>query len=113
MLSAELVMGAHVSHARERGGDNWWRQRCRQNETRCEAAHRINKPGRCRYVPSHAAKGLSERPLDYREPVGLAIALGHPAAVSAIEPDGMHLIEISHGAVFVGEVTNSRNRRNI
>src|SRR5215469_17447470 len=113
MLFAELVMGAHVSHAREGGGGNWWRQRCCENETRCEAAHRINKPGRCRYVSSHAAKGLSERPFDYREPVALSIALAHPAAVSAIEADGMHLIEISHGAIFVGEVTNRGNWRNI
>ena len=36
----------------------------------------------------------------------LAVALGNTAAAFAIKPDAMHLIEIGHRAIFLGEIAD-------
>jgi hypothetical protein len=43
----------------------------------------------------------------------LAIALGHSGAAFAIQPDGMHLVEVGHGAIPLGHVADRRDRADV
>ena len=42
-----------------------------------------------------------------------AFALGHATAARPVEADRMNLVEVGHGAVFVGEIANLGDRRDV
>jgi len=52
-------------------------------------------------------------PNAFANPVGLPIAFADTAATDAIKANSMHLVEIGHGAVAFGEITDATDRGNI
>ena len=78
-----------------------------------KAAHEIAQRGRARDIAADHAERLGQRALDHGEPVAQAFALGDAAAARAVEADRVHLVEIGHGAMRVGDVAKFRDRRDV
>src|SRR5260370_11560619 len=102
-----------MTYAGERTGRKDGRERCREDEARGAASDEIDQGGAAGDVTAHDAKRLTERSLNDGEAVHDAVALGNAAAARAVEPDGMNLIEIGHGAMAVGDVAELGDRGNV
>ena len=90
------------------------RRQCRrENEARGKGADEVAQRGGCRDIAAHDAERLAERTLDHRQAVHQAFALGNAAAARAVHADRMHFIEIGHRAVFLGDVADVVNRRDV
>src|SRR5215831_17909681 len=76
-------------------------------------AQKIDEGGRPRNIPADHAKGLAEGALDHRWAVHDPVALGDTAAAGAVEPDGVHLVEIGHRAVAIGDVAQLADRGDV
>ena len=75
-----------------------------ENKPRGVAAQKIDQRRRARDIAANHPKGLAEGALDQFRSVHDPVAFGNPAAAWAIEPDGMHLVEIGHRAIAVSDV---------
>ena len=64
-------------------------------------------------VAAHDAEALGERAVDDVDAVHDAVALGDAAAARAVQADGVHLVEIGERAVFLGEIADRRDRRDV
>src|SRR3546814_12048338 len=62
-------------------------------------------------IAAHHPESLAERALDDREAIHLPLALGAAAAVRAVEANGVHLVEVGHGAVLLGDLATLGDRR--
>ncbi len=60
-------------------------------------------------VASHHPEGLAQRTLDDVDLVGHAVALGHAAAAYAVEAHRVDLVQVGHGAVFLGQGGRAAN----
>ena len=108
--SPQRAVGLEVAHAGQRPADHRRRQRGREDEAGRDRAHRVDQRRRARDVAAHAAERLRQRPLDHGEPRHLAMRLGDAAAARTVQPDRVHLVEIGHGAVALGEIADRRDR---
>ena len=98
------LAGASRQRRRDRGGEN---------EAGGEAAHIVAQRLGSGDVAAHDAVGLGERALDHREAMAKILALGDAAAARAVHAHGMNLVQIRHGVVTLGDVTDFRNRRDV
>src|SRR3546814_2867386 len=64
-------------------------------------------------LAAHHPESLAERALDDREAIHLPLALGDAAAVRAVEANGVHLVEVGHGAVLLGDLAKLGDRRDV
>ena len=64
-------------------------------------------------VAAHAAERLGQGTLDHVEVLRHAARLGNAAAGRPVDPDGMHLVEIGHGAVAPGELDHAFDRTDV
>ncbi|PAV72687.1 hypothetical protein WR25_22134 [Diploscapter pachys] len=64
-------------------------------------------------IAAHHAERLAERALDDRQPVRDAFSLGNAAAARAVHADRMHFVEIGQRVIFVGEVADRGDRRDV
>ncbi len=64
-------------------------------------------------ITAHDAEALSERAIDNVDAVHDAVALGDAAATRAVEADRVDLIEISQRVVFLRQVTNGLDWRDM
>src|SRR3546814_3692350 len=62
-------------------------------------------------IAAHHPESLAERALDDRGAIHLPLALGDAAAVRAVEANGVHLVEVGHGAVLLGDLAKLGDRR--
>jgi hypothetical protein len=62
-------------------------------------------------IAAQAAERLGERSLDHVDAPHHALQLGHAAAARAVHADRVHLVQIGHGAILLGEVANALDRR--
>ena len=92
-------------HGRGQGG--------REDEPAGKGADKVTQRSRSRDVAAHAAERLAERAFNEGDAIGQPFALRYTAAAPAIEPHGMHLIEIGHGAVLFGHLNNLAHRADI
>src|SRR6516164_11202598 len=74
------------------------------------AAHKIDEGGRAGDIAADHPEGLAEGALDHSRAMHDAITLGNTAAPRAVEPHGVHLVEIGHGTKTVGDVAQFANR---
>ena len=102
-----------VAHRGERARHQRRRQRRREDETRRVAAQEIDQRGRAGDIAAHHAERLRQRALDHRRALGHAVALGDAAAARPVEADRVHLVEIGHRAVAVGDVAQFADRRDV
>src|SRR5688500_2315460 len=80
-LSARLL---EMADARERSGDQDWRQRGGEDEARRIASDAVDDVSVGRDIAAHHAEGLAQRALDDRHPIGDSVALRNTAAARAI-----------------------------
>ena len=64
-------------------------------------------------IAAEAAERLGERAFQHVDAVHDAVALGDAAAARAVHADRMDLVDIGHGAVFLGEIADLRERRDV
>ena len=107
---------AQAAHRRQRPADHGRRQRGGEDEPGRVAAHRVDQGGRAGDIAAHAAEGLGERGLDRRRTSAMTPSRSAtPAAVRAVHPDRMHLVQIGQRAVAPGQRADrrrsGRNRR--
>src|SRR5215469_14948685 len=102
-----------VPNAGERTGGECGRQRGRKDEPRRVAAQKIDERSRACDIAANHAKRLAERALDYRRAVHDPVALSDAAAPRAVEPDGMHLVEIGHRAKALSDVAQFADRSDV
>ena len=76
---------------------------------RNEVAHRR----RAGDIAAHHTERLGQGALDHGEAVHQPLPLGDAAAARTVEPDGVDLVEIGHGAMLVGDVADLLDRRDI
>ena len=87
------------------------RQRGGEDEARGGAAQRIDQRGRAGDIAAHGAEGLAERALDDGQAVASTPSRSAmPPPRGAVEPDGMDLVEIGHGAVALGQIADRGDR---
>ena len=96
-----------------RGGRDGRRQGGGEDEARRIGADRIDDRGRARDIAAKRAEGLGQRALDDVDPVGEAVAFGDAAAARAIHADRMDLVDIGHGVVFLGQIGDFGDRRDV
>ena len=96
-----------------RAGGQCRRQRRGEDEAGGKRPHEIDQVLRPGDVAAHHAEGLAQRALDHGQPVHQPLALGNAAAARAVHADRMHLVEIGHRAVLVGDVADFADRRDI
>ena len=87
--------------------------RRREDEAGGKRADEVAKRGRCGDIAAHHAEGLAERSLDDGQAIHQTFALGDAAATRTVHADGVHLVEIGHGAILVGEIADFLDRRDI
>ena len=115
LLMAGTLEGAdlQVLDRGDRTGGQRRRQRRGEDEARGKRADEIAERGRRGDIAAHDAERLAERAFDDRQAVHQAFALGNAAAARTVHADGMHLVEIGHRAVLVGEIADFLDRRDI
>jgi hypothetical protein len=64
-------------------------------------------------VAVEGAERLGEGALDHIDAVHDGVTLGDAAAARTVDADGMYLVEIGHSAVFLGEIGNLTDRRDV
>ena len=64
-------------------------------------------------VAADDAVGLAERALDQGDAVHQAALLGDAAAARAVEADGVHLVEVGHRAVLLGDLEDLGDRGDV
>src|ERR1700730_15838604 len=77
------------------------------------AAQEIDERRRARDIATDRAKGLAEGTLNDGRAVHDAVALGNAAATRTVEPDRVHLVEISHRPETLGDVAQFADRRDV
>jgi hypothetical protein len=102
-----------VANGGERAGGERRRQRRREDKAGSERADEVAERRRSGDVAAHDAEGLAERAFDDRQPVHQPLALGDAAAARAVHADRVHFVQIGHCAVFVGEVAEFPDRRDV
>ena len=102
-----------MADARQRAGRNGGRQRGREDEARGEGADRIADVATARNVAAHHAETLGQRAINDVDPGGLTFACGDPAAPRTVHSDGVNLVDVGQRSVFLGEVANSLDRRDM
>ena len=85
-------------HRRGQGGG--------EDEAGRVGAHRVHHRPRAGDVAADHAERLAQRALDHIDPVHDPVALGDAGAARAIHADRVHLVEIGHGAVALGEIAD-------
>src|SRR6202011_6204198 len=64
-------------------------------------------------IAAERAKGLAEGTLNDGRAVHDAVALGNATAARTVEPDRMHLVEISHRPETLGDVAQFADGRDV
>ena len=64
-------------------------------------------------VAAHHPERLAQRALDDGDAAGDAVALGNAAAARAVHADRVDLVEIGERFIFVGEVADFGDRRDV
>ena len=95
-----------------RGADRR-RQRGGEDEARRVGAHRVDQLGRAGDVAAEAAERLGQGTLDDINPMRRIVALGDAAAARAVHADRVHFVDIGHRVVFVGEIADRVDRRDV
>ena len=115
ILMADALEGAclEVSDGSDRAGGQRRRQRRREDEAGGERADEVAERRRGCDITAHHAEGLAERTFDDGEPVHQPFALCNAAATRAVHAHRMHLVEIGHRAVAVGQIADLLDRRDI
>src|ERR1700688_2364739 len=80
------------------------RQRRGENETRRMASEEIDECRRCSHITANDPHCLCQRALYCGDAVHQALAFGDSATPRSVQADGVHLVEIRHGAVALGHV---------
>ena len=89
------------------------RQRRGEDEAWRIGTHRIDQRARAGDVAAKATERLGERAFDHVDTARDAVALADAAAARAVHADSMHLVDISHGAVALGEIADAVHRRDV
>ncbi len=89
------------------------RQRRRENEARSVGAHGIDHRRSAGDIAAKRTECLGQRALDDVDPVHHPVALRDAAAARSVHAHRMHLVEIGHGAVAVGQIGNLLDRRDV
>ncbi len=76
-------------------------------------AHRVDHRAAGGDIAAERAEGLGQRPLDHVDAVHDAVAFGDAAAARPIHADRVHLVEVGHGAVCLGEVGDLPDRGDV
>ena len=98
-----MVAAAAIAGGRRRG----------ENEAGRIGTHRVDHRAWAGDIAAQCPKGLGQRSLNDVDPIGQAIAVANPAAARTVHTNSVYLIDIGHGAVFVGEVGNRLDRCNV
>ena len=99
-------VGAQMPHAGQcRAGDRR-RQRRGEDQAAGDRADVIDDPAVAGDVAAEHAEALGQRALDDVDAVRDVVPLRDATALAAVHADGMHLVDIGHGAV-----TDRRDRR--
>ena len=101
---ADRRRGGRADRRRQRGGED---------EAGRIGAHRIDQRAAPRDIAAQATERLGERALDHVDAPHHALLLGHAAAARTIHADGVHLVQIGHRAILLGEVANALDRRKV
>ena len=113
MALALPVRGLQMPDRSRRGRADRRRQRRRKDEARCVGADRVDDLGISSDIAAEAAEGLGERAFEHVDAVHDAVALGNAAAARAVHADRMDLVDIGHGAVFLGEIADLGERGDV
>ncbi len=100
------VRGLEVADRGRCGRTDRGRQRRREDEARSVGADRVDDLGIAGDVAAEAAEGLGERAFQHVDAMHDAVALGNTAAARTVHADRMDLVDIGHGAVFLGEIAD-------
>src|SRR5262249_20777491 len=73
----------------------------------------VDDLGLRRDVTAEAAKRLRQRAFEHVDAVHDTVTFGDAAAARAIHADRVYLVDIGHRAVFLGEIANLRQRRDV
>jgi hypothetical protein len=93
--------------------DQHRRQRGREDEARRVAANAVDDGLVGRDIAAHYAEGLAQRALDDGDTVGHGVTLGNTAAAWSIHPDRMDLVEIGQRIIFICEIADRGDRRDV
>ena len=77
------------------------------------AANEVTERGRGGDITTHDAEGLAQRTLDDGQAIHQPFTLGDTATARAIHANRMDLVQIGHGIVLVGQITNLGDWRNV
>src|SRR5690348_1650557 len=110
---AQLLRSLDVADAGDRAGADRGRQGGGEDEARSVATKEIDHRRRARDIAADEAESLGERALDDIDALADPVALGNAAAMRAIEPDRMYLIEIGHGTEALRHVADLADRRDV
>ena len=100
----------------DRGGSTGGHRRGKrwcEDEAGGKAPHEIDQCRRTGDVASDHAKGLAQRALDDGQAIHQPLALGDAAAARPVHAHRMHLVEIGHGAILVGEIADLLDRPDV
>ena len=97
----------------ERAGGDGRCQRGGEDEARCIRADRVAAGAARGDIAAHHAEALGEGAVDDVDAVHHAVAFGDAAAAWTVQADRMHLIEIGQRAIFLGEVADGGDRRDM
>ena len=85
----------------------------RENEARRIGAKRVNHPSTSCNVATEAAERLGEGAFDHVDAVHDAVARGYTRPARTVHADRVNLVEVGHGAIAVGEITDPMDRRDV
>ena len=113
MRVAHVRTRLEQAHGGAGGGRDGRRQGRREDEGRRVAANGVDQRGVAGDIAAERAEALGQRALDHVDLVHDASLFANAAAARAVHADRVHLVDIGHGAVTLGQRGDFRDRRDI
>ena len=113
MRVAQVWTRLEQAHSGAGGGRDRRRQRRREDEGGRIAANGVDERGVAGDIAAERAKALGQRALDHVDLVHDAGLFANAAAARAVHADRVHLVDIGHRAVTLGESGDFGDRRDI
>src|SRR5580693_301542 len=102
-----------VTDAGPRGRSYSGRQRRREDETGGKAAYEIAQRHRARDISADHPERFRQGAFNHRQLLTMAVTLGNATAAWTVQPDRMHLVEISHRTMRGGDIAKLSDRRDV
>ena len=110
---ARFARALEVADAGKGAGDEYRRQRGREDEARRIAADAIDDRLVGRDIAAHHAERLAQSAFDDGQPVGDPVTLGDAAAALAVHADRMDFVEVGQSVVAVGKIADGGDRGDV